>query len=268
METLSEHVLEPALAAPPPRAISLPPRLMLLLVLAALLMGLFFLGGLRAVWEAGKLGWLAGAGQTVPGTITQIETQPGLDKNAPPDPIGLWYTVTLPGPHGPLQRIGWISLAGEPTLPGGPARALPSPVPALHVGQTLPVRSAPWFGNVLSQPWSSAPGNRIATILLVGIVVLLVTAYLGRRLLDWLRGHLHLLRHGQATVGTITDKRTEVEDAVRYHLSYGYSAAGEGREREEQVGAEQWKLFEVGQPVTVLYDPEQPGHAGLYALMG
>ena len=268
METLSEHVLEPALAAPPPRALPLPPRLSLLMVLAGLMIGLFFLGGLRAVWEAGKLGWLAGAGQTVPGTVTRVETLPSPDKNAPPVPTGLWYTVTLPGPHGPLPRIGWISLAGEPTLPGGPARALPSPVPAVHLGQTLPIRSAPWFGAVLSQPWSAAPGNRILTLLFIGVLVLLVTARLARRLLGWLRGHLHLLRHGQATVGTITDKRTEVEDGARYFLRYGYSAAGAGREREEQVGAEQWKRFEVGQPVTVLYDPAQPAHAGLYVLMG
>lgn len=268
METLSEHVIEPALAAPPPRPAPLTVRLTTLLVLATLLLGLFGLGGLRAVWEAGKLGWLVGAGRTVPGTVTRIETLPNPDKTAPPVPTGLWYTVTLPGPHGVFQRMGWISLAGEPALPGGPARALPAPVPAVHLGQTLPVRYAPWFGSVLSQPWAAAPGNRIATLLFIGVLVLLVTARLARRILLWLRGHLHLLRHGQATVGTITDKRTEVEDAARYYLTYGYSASGEGREREEQVGAEQWKLFQVGQPVTVLYDPARPAHAGLYMLMG
>lgn len=267
METLSEHVIEPALAAPP-RPAPLTVRLTTLLVLATLLLGLFGLGGLRAVWEAGKLGWLVGAGRTVPGTVTRIETLPNPDKTAPPVPTGLWYTVTLPGPHGVFQRMGWISLAGEPALPGGPARALPAPVPAVHLGQTLPVRYAPWFGSVLSQPWAAAPGNRIATLLFIGVLVLLVTARLARRILLWLRGHLHLLRHGQATVGTITDKRTEVEDAARYFLTYGYSASGEGREREEQVGAEQWKLFQVGQPVTVLYDPARPAHAGLYMLMG
>lgn len=267
METLSEHMIEPALTAPPPRKRLLPPRLALLMTLALLMIGLFGLGGVRAVWEAGKLGWLAGAGRTVPGTVTRIETQPGPDKSAPPVPLGLWYTVTLSGSHGPFQRMGWISLAGEPVLPGGPARALPSPVPAVQLGQTLPVRSAPWFGSVLSQPWSAAPGNRIATLLFIGVLVLLVTARLGRRLLHWLRGYLHLLQHGLATVGTITDKRTEAEDAVRYFLTYGYSAGGAGQQREEQVGAEQWKLFQVGQPVTVLFDPAQPAHAGLYVLM-
>jgi len=267
METLSEHVIEPALAAPPPRKTPLSLRLTSLLVLATLLLGLFALGGVRAVWEAGKLGWLAGAGRTVSGTVTRIETLPNPDKAAPPVPTGLWYTVTLPGPQGPFQRAGWISLAGEPVLPGGPARALPTPVPAVHLGQTLPVRYAPWFGSVLSQPWAAGPGNRIATLLFIGVLVLLVTARLARRILLWLRGHLHLLRQGQATVGTITDKRTEVEDAARYFLTYGYSAGGEGREREEQVGAEQWKLFQVGQPVTVLYDPASPSHAGLSVLM-
>ena len=72
-----------------------------------------------------------------------------------------------------------------------------------------------------------------------------------------------------ATVGTITHKRTEADDIVRYYLRYGYApSAGEGREREEQVSVEQWKEFEVGQPVTVLYDPDLPEQAGLYALIG
>lgn len=265
MEMLSEHVIEPALAAPPPRKMPLSLRLITLLVLASLLLGLFSLGGLRAVWEAGKLGWLAGAGRTGPGTVTKIETQPGPDKTAPPVAIGLWYTVTLDGPHGPFQRMGWISLAGEPVLPGGPARALPAP--AVRLGQTLPVRSAPWFGDVLSQPWAASPGSRIGTLLFIGVLVLLATVRLARRILVWLRGHLHLMRHGVATVGTITDKRTEVEDAAHYFLTYGYSAAGKGLEREEQVGAEQWRLFQVGQPVTVLYDPASPAHAGLSVLM-
>ena len=267
METLSEHIIEPALAAPPPRVALLSLRLRMLMVLAGLLLGLFAIGGLKSVWEAGKLGWLAGAGQTGVGTVTRVDTQPGADKNAPPVPIGLWYTVRLPGSHGSFSRTGWISLAGDPVLPGGPARALPAPVPDVHIGQTLPVRHAAWFGDVLSQPWSASPGSRIGTLLFIGLAVLLVTGLLARRLLLWLGGYLHLMRNGQATVGTITDKRTEVEDAARYFLTYGYSAGGEGREREEQVGAEQWKLFQVGQPVTVVFDPASPAHAGLPVLM-
>ena len=97
---------------------------------------------------------------------------------------------------------------------------------------------------------------------------MLVSLLLLRRLLRWMGERLHLLRLGTATVGTITHKRTEAEDMVRYFLRYGYSSGQtEGREHEEQVSMDQWKLFHVGQPVTVLYDPEEPERVGLYALI-
>ena len=55
---------------------------------------------------------------------------------------------------------------------------------------------------------------------------------------------------------------------ARYYLRYGYAAGSAlGQDREEQVSADHWREFQVGQPVTVLYDPNNPGHAGLYALI-
>lgn len=262
MEALSPHAVESHLSAPPPRPARLPLRLTLLLAVATLLLAAFVLGGVRALWEAGKLGWLAGAGRTAAARIDGIRTAEPQDPAAPPVQSAVHYSLDLPG-H--VVRAGWIGFASVSPLPGG---RMAAPAPAFALGQSLPVRYAPWFGGVLSQPWGDAPGGRVTTLLLTGGLILLVSLGLARRLTRWLRAYLHLLRHGRATVGTVTHKRTEVEDAVRYFLRFGYSAAGEGREREEQVGAEQWKLFQVGQPVTVLYDPAKPEHAGLYALMG
>ena len=101
---------------------------------------------------------------------------------------------------------------------------------------------------------------------LSGGLVLAVSLLLLRRLLRWTGSRLHLLRCGAATIGTITHKRSESEDMVRYFLRYGYGGGPEGG-REEQVSADQWREFQVGQPVTVLYDPDNPAQAGLYALI-
>ncbi len=132
----------------------------------------------------------------------------------------------------------------------------------------MPIRYAPWFGGVASQPWQPDPRGRVLTLILSGSLVMLVSLLLLRRLLRWMGERLHLLRLGTATVGTITHKRTEAEDMVRYFLRYGYaSGEAEGQEHEEQVSMDQWKLFQVGQPVTVLYDPDQPERVGLYALI-
>ena len=53
---------------------------------------------------------------------------------------------------------------------------------------------------------------------------------------------------------------------VRYFLRYGYRGGPEAG-REEQVSADQWREFQVGQPVTVLYHSDAPEEAGLYALI-
>ena len=90
-----------------------------------------------------------------------------------------------------------------------------------------------------------------------------------RTLARWRRLRVRLLQHGTAATGTIIHKQVEVGDVPRYFLRYGYAtvSAAEKLEHEEQVSPEQWKRFEIGQPVTVLYDPDQPVRAGLYALM-
>ena len=268
METLIEHTVEPELTPPAPRRAHLPLRVTLLLAVALLLLGVFALGSGRALWEAVKLGWLAGAGHTVAARIVAVKSEPSTVKGQPPRPVAVRYAADLPGASGPVHREGWIGLGAAAPAgsdPTGRPRPLP---PAFAVGQTVPLRCAAWPGGVLSLPWQAGAGGRLLTLLLSGGLVLLVSLRLGRRLLRWTGERLHLLRQGTATVGTIIHKRTEAEDMVRYFLRYGYSSGGaEGREHEEQVSMDQWKLFQVGQPVTVLYDPAQPDRVVLYALI-
>jgi hypothetical protein len=273
-----DHVVEEAVAAPPPRRARLPLRLTGLLLVAALLLGTFAVGGGRALWEAARLGWLAAAGHTTAGKVVAIRTVPSDAAGRMPVPVALRYAADLPGPQGPQRRTAWVGLGVGPatreSFTGGGSAAPsspPAPDPAYAVGEAFPVRSVAWFGGVTSQPWSPAPRGLLFTLFLTGGLVLLVSLLLLRRLAHWTADRLHLLRAGVATVGTILHTRTEAEDSVRYFLHYGYAVSEggtlSGREREEQVGADQWKRFSVGQPVTVLYDPAQPDRAGLYALI-
>ncbi len=264
METLIEHVLEAQVAAPPPRRAQLPLRLTFLLTVATLLLGVFVLGSGRALWEAGKMIWIAQAGRTATGSVVAIQTQPSPEKNQPPQQVAIRYQAEIPdGKGGILVRSGWIGL---PPPVGSGVKTPDQPI--WRIGQMVPVRYAPWFGGVASRPWQTGPGGRIVSLTLSGGLVLVVSLLLGQRLRRWTRERLQLLRLGVATVGTIIHKRTEAEDMLRYYLRYGYaSAPGQGREREDQVSMEQWKRFEVGQPVTVLFHPEQPEQAGLYALL-
>jgi len=279
MEVMIEHTLEPEVAGPAPRRTRLPLRVSLLLAVAVLLLGMFVLGSGRALWEATRLSWLAAAGHTATGRIVRIEGEPSEVKGQPPRPVAVRYACDLPGPQGAIHREGWIGL-GPPSassnglppvmgLAGGKPASQPlAPAPVLRLGQPVPVRYAPWFGGVASQPWQPDSRGRVLTLILSGSLVMLVSLLLLRRLLRWMGERLHLLRLGTATIGTITHKRTEAEDMVRYFLRYGYaSGQAEGREHEEQVSMDQWKLFHVGQPVTVLYDPDQPERVGLYALI-
>lgn len=262
METLLEHRLEPEVAAPPPRRARLPVRMTLLLLLASLLLGLFVLGSGRALWEAGKLLWLGHAGRTVLGQVVEIQTEPAPNQGKRSLPIAIRYAVDVPKQDGTtLYRAGWIGL-------GRGRNGMPQAMSSYRLHQTLPVRYAPWFGGIASQVWQPSPRGRIVSLTLSGSVVLLVSLLLLGRLTRWSRDRLRLLRNGIATTGTITHKRTEAEDMVHYYLRYGYATLnGKGREREERVSPEQWKRFEVGQPVTVLFDPEKPQQVGLYALM-
>ena len=265
MEAVIEHHLEPEIAGPAPRRLHLPVPALLLLGVAGLLLGLFVIGSGRALWEAAKLTWLAEAGHAASASVVEIRALPSGPKDPSPRQTALRYAGTIPGPHGPALQTGWIALAEPLAVPSPESRPAP-PAPVFHLGQPVPLRYVRFGGRVLCQPWGPGVGGRIGTLLLVGGLVLAVSLFLLRRLGRWTGSRLRLLRGGTAAVGTITHKRSDAEDAVRYFLRYGYPGGPEGG-REEQVSAEQWREFHVGQPVSVLYDPKDPSRAGLYALI-
>ncbi len=264
MEAVIEHKIEPELAGPVPRRLHLPGRVRLLLAVAGLLLGLFVAGSARALWEGAKLSWLVAAGRPLAGSIVEIQTEPPLVKGQPLRQTAIRYRATVPGSD---RQTGWIALSGPPVPPSAedPPAAVPA-LPFFHLGQPFPLRFASFGSIVLCQPWGPNPGARIWTLFLAGGLVCSVSLFLLRRLLGWTRSRLHLLRRGTATVGTITHKRSESEDMARYFLRYGYTGGPEAG-REEQVSADQWRKFQVGQPVTVLYDPDFPEKSGLYALI-
>ena len=268
MEAIAEHRLEPELLLPTPRRLRLPWRTSLLLSVAALLLGFFVLGSSRTLWEGAKMLWLDGAGHTVSGKIVAIRTTHSL-KGQLPAQAAICYEVDVPGPQEVQHRRGWVALGAPAPATGLESEAAkPQPAPRFFLGQPFPLRCASFFGVLVCQPWGPSPGSRTAALLLAGGLVLLVSLRLLRRLSRWAGSRLHLLRHGTATVGTITHKRSETEDMARYYLRYGYAAGSAvGQDREEQVSTDHWREFHVGQPVTVLYDPGDPGHAGLYALI-
>lgn len=271
METVIEHSVEPNVAMPAPRRAGLPLRVSLLLAVAMLLLAVFIAGSGRALWEGVKLSWLAEVGHRVTGHIIEVQLEPAAEKGQTPRQVAAKYACDIPAASGILHREGWISFGAESGPGGGPLPLKPTAMPAaptFQVGQEMPVRYMSWFGQTVSHPWLPNPSGRILTLFLSGSLVMLVSLLLFRRLWCWMQERLHLLRQGTATVGTITHKRSEAEDMVRYFLRYGYSSGfGEGKEHEEQVSADQWKLFHVGQPVTVLFDPDQPKRVGLYALI-
>ncbi|MGI4789820.1 MAG: DUF3592 domain-containing protein [Janthinobacterium lividum] len=268
MEALIEHALEPEMVLPAPRKLHLPFRGLLLLSVAGLLLLLFAIGSGRALWEGVKLSWLTQAGHTVNGKIVDIQSE-SAPRGQMPQQTAIYYSGDIPGPHGLIHQGGWIVLGAPSALPGAEMMSVkPKVAPDFRLNQLFPLRYATLMGMTLCQPWGPDPGSRIVTLFLTGGLVMLVSLFLLRRLLRWIGSRLHLLRQGTATIGTITHKRSEAEDMIRYFLRYGYAdTSAQGCDREEQVSAEQWHQFHVGQPVTVLYDPEQPNKAGLYALI-
>lgn len=272
METVAEHHIEPAIAGPPPRTARLPLGTNLLLFVAALLFTLFVAAGLRALGEAAKLAWLGIGGKTVAARIMQVQTAPSAVKGQPARQTGLRYEWTPPDGG---QRRGFARLydpdeAGDGGFAGArPPRPRVSPK-LFRVGGTFALRVAPWPGQGLAHPWSPPPTGKLFFLALSGGLVIGVSLLLLRRIARWRRSRLHLLRHGIAAVGTIVHKHANADDSLRYFVRYGFVAGinGETQEVEEQCGADEWRAFEVGQPVTVLFDPAHPDEASLYALIG
>lgn len=271
METVIDHAIEREIAAPPPRAARLPLSTNLLLWIATALFAVIIYGGARALLESVKMGWLGVSGRTVTARIYKIDAEPAAVKGAPPIQVGLHYVYKLPfgGSDSPRYGTARLGMDSEPQtdpLTGQAAAAQP-PAPTFKVGGPLELRCATWFGKPMAYAWQSAPTGKIIFLTLCGGVVIAISILLLRRIYRWRERRIYLLRNGIATVGTVTHREVRAEDAPRYYITFGYDAAGVPREHEEQVSDEQWKRLHVGQPVSVLYDPDDPEDASLYIFL-
>lgn len=276
METLTPHAFEPAVSGPPPRRAFLPPGLLALVTLALLLFVLLLAGGASALLEAAKLGWVGISGLPVTARITAVDTTPGASPAQPAVQTRVHYAYSYAA-YSPHTGAGTLRLSSPAPLPGNTpfnalasAPALSAAAPVFHISDTLPLRQARWLGQTLLLPWPAHPGGKIAFLAFCGGLIVAVSLNLIQRLWKWTRRRVRLLGHGIATVGTITHKHSQAEDPAHYFVSYGYGDAQtppHSFEHEEQVTADQWKRLQVGQPVTVLYDPARPSVAGLYTLL-
>lgn len=275
MEAVIAHEIEPEVAGPPPRMARLSWRTQSLLLLAGALTLLLLLGGARALVEVGRLGWVATSGRAVMARVTRVETEPSATAGQPAVPFGLQYQYEDPFTGTPISRFARLSVAssreggGSMTGLSGGRPGTPEAHPVVHVGDRLPLRVAHWRGRPVEYFWRPVPYGKALFLALCGVVVMAVSLHLMRTLARWRRHRVRLLGHGVAAIGTIIHKHADVGDTPRYYLRYGYATVpgGEELEYEEQVSREQWGRFEIGQPVTVLYDPDTPHSAGLYGLM-
>jgi hypothetical protein len=71
-----------------------------------------------------------------------------------------------------------------------------------------------------------------------------------------------LIKGGRVTTGIIIGKTQTHQDAVFCHVTYRFSAPAV-YEREAQVRYQLCDSFAVGQPVEVVYDPQQPVYSNL-----
>lgn len=276
METLTPHPFEPAVSGPPPRRVSLPPGLLVLVAFALLLFAVFVGGGVGALLQAARLGWVALSGTPVAARITAIDTLPGTPAGEPAVQAVLHYACRDALHPSAVVHTGTLALSttspaqSVPLAPVGPLPARTLPTLQFHVGDALALRRAQWLGRTVLLPWPSNPGGKIAFLAFCGGLIAAVSLFLMRKLWGWTAGRVRLLKYGLATVGTITHKRAQAEDGALYYVRYGYGDAQSppsSFEHEEQVTSDQWKRLEVGQPVTVLYDPARPQVSGLYTLL-
>lgn len=272
-EQVREHVIEAAVFGRPPRKTTLPLATFSLLAVASLMLLILMYGGSRAVLEATKLTWLGIRGRPVTATITHVGTSGQVDTFGRPMRDAFEYRLNGEPPAG-ISRTGTVLFAPasspqESVSANQLQLAKLAERPTLNVGQTLEFRTGTWMGRPMMHPWNPSPLRTMAFLGVSGIVVMLVSLYFLTRVVRWVLRRVTLLSYGIAVVGTIVHKYSSADESPKFYVRYGF-ASGEdpaGREHEEQCSIGQWKQFEVGMPVTVLYDPRNVFRSGIYKLI-
>lgn len=280
MEKVLEHQIERELLAGPPRPVRATVSTGLLLATAGLLFVIFVYGGGKALLESAKVAWLSATGHKANATITTLIYSDGRRGGSGLEPashiagvvyafrdeigalrIGSAATMVPQTPPAPSEYAN--SLGDRPSPP-----VADPPRPPVAPGQLLPVRYTKWGEQMMSGPAGSPPTGSVLFLAFAGFLVLGVSALLFIRMLRGTWQQVRLLRHGHATVGTIVHKTAQNEDSLRYCLRYGYADnAGKLHECEDICTMEQYRRFDIGQPVTVLYSSQDPTRAALYDLI-
>ena len=272
-EQVREHEIEAAMSVVPPRKTTLPLRTFSLLAVASVMLLLLMYGGSRAILEAAKLAWLGIRGTSVTATITHVGASGQVDSSGRLLKDAFIYRINGPAPRG-ISRTGTVLLS---TM-GAPQESVPTAQlqhakvdarPTFHVGQALEFRAGTWMGRPMIHPWNPSPIGTAAFLGLSGIVVMLVSLYFLTRVVRWILRRVILLSYGQAVVGTIVHKYSSADESPKFYVRYGFASDEDpvGHEHEEQCNLGQWKQFEVGMPVTVLYDPRNVFRSGIYKLI-
>jgi len=265
------YLLEPEATPPPPRSVNISLRSRLLLFCGAILFTAVIFGGAMAVVEAIEMGWLSTAGTPLTARITNVETpaSPASTSSGGHYAITYTYDQVVPGRALPQTGVIRFDVPAPPGASNAPGRSpAAQPVPKYRAGDILHFRYAMIAGRPIAQPWSSPPYRNISLLIAMGATLMLVGGVFLVRLSGWHRRRISLLRDGMAITGNIVKKRFDNLEGKCY-VAYSYRAHSDPviREREEQCTPNQWKRFEEGDAVTVLYDPKQPATVGLYRLL-
>jgi hypothetical protein len=273
-EIIKDYKVEPELMAPPPRRLFLPLGTRVLFASAVLLIILFFYGGCLLLFNSAQLVYVAVTGKTAVAHIIRIDSVPSGDLKQSVVETGIAYQFDSPFPNNrpPQVQYSKINLGEVPYDIQDylhRRRKGAFDIPDYHIGDPLLFRYTKWHGRTILHPWNRPPYAKIAAMSAMGMAVITVGFVIMRRLLHWRKGGLRLMRHGVATPGTILHKRSDTSEVPRYYVLYGFELTESGgtRQREERCTIDQWKKFDVGQTVTVLYDPADTSVAGLYPLL-
>ncbi len=83
--------------------------------------------------------------------------------------------------------------------------------------------------------------------------------------------HVLLIKHGEATPGTIISTRSRSGKSTTYYATFRFRDAESGREIEREMtipGRAQYEAAEAGRAVTVIYKPGNPKRSVVYELSG
>lgn len=276
--TTKIYLLEPG-ASPPPRPVNIGFRATALLACGAVLFSAIIFGGIVALLQAAKIGWLGVAGHNVRAHV--VWTDPNASTTvaktghyrmtyAFDDPAEILASNGSSRSNDGSAPTVTVTVA-VPNAQPGPSSERHTPAASLRlykVGDPLIFRYVRLGGQALLMPWSQPPNEYVLVLLVMAGTLIGVGVIFLSRLAGWHKKRMRLLRDGMAVTGVIVQKRVDSLEA-KFYVKYSYRPNSDPvlREREDQCTSIQWRSLNEGDPVTVLYDPKRTESVGLYRLL-